>query len=78
MVNCDGGAAAAFVGKIGGKTYLISNLHVLGKMKNARITTLDGREIRFPKTCFFGEKYANLSMGYRDLKIYCNKRGKDF
>lgn len=52
MVNCDGGAATAFVGKIGGKTYLISNLHVLREMKNARITTLDGREIRLPKTCF--------------------------
>ena len=52
MVNNSGGAATAFLGKIGGKTYLVSNLHVLGEMKNARITTLDGKEIHLPRTCF--------------------------
>lgn len=52
MVNNSNGAATAFLGKIDGKTYIISNLHVLGEMKNAKITTIDGKEVRLPKTCF--------------------------
>ena len=51
MVNASG-AATAFLGKMDGKTYIISNLHVLGEMKNAKITTIDGKEVRLPKTCF--------------------------
>ena len=46
MVNNSSGAATAFLGKIDGKTYIISNLHVLGEMKNAKITTIDGKEVR--------------------------------
>ena len=52
MVNNASGAATAFLGKMDGKTYIISNLHVLGEMKNAKITTIDGKEVRLPKTCF--------------------------
>lgn len=46
MVNNASGAATAFLGKMDGKTYIISNLHVLGEMKNAKITTIDGKEVR--------------------------------
>lgn len=52
MVNNASGAATGFLGKMDGKTYIISNLHVLGEMKNAKITTIDGKEVRLPKTCF--------------------------
>ena len=52
MVNNASGAATAFLGKMDGETYIISNLHVLGEMKNAKITTIDGKEVRLPKTCF--------------------------
>lgn len=52
MVNNASGAATAFLGKMDGKIYIISNLHVLGEMKNAKITTIDGKEVRLPKTCF--------------------------
>lgn len=52
MVNNASGAATAFVGKIDGKIYLISNLHVLGEMKNAKITTFDGKTVRLPRNCY--------------------------